>query len=242
MRIYTDCREMYSEEQRNLVEMGIRVHPQTMQDRDVRDDPAYATIELSPCVFTILDGSDRDQWIRDLKLPLDWAVNDFQERIISTRLRNLPGVNPGEAWRMRADVWKPFLHNGRFAYTYSERFGRHVSGEGALMRVINELKRNPDTRQAVLPMFDCYADLPNLGGIARVPCTLGYQFLRRREQLDLFYMMRSTDFKTHFPLDIWMALELQSFVASCLDCERGRFTFFSGSLHLYAKDADPGVF
>jgi thymidylate synthase len=112
----------------------------------------------------------------------------------------------------------------------------------ALDHVINELRERPATRQAVLPIFDANQDMPHMGGAARVPCSLHYQFLVRYKELDMIYVMRSSDFLTHFPYDIWMALELQSYVAAQLRIPVHHFTFFTGSLHLYAKDADPGVF
>lgn len=245
MRIYQNCHEMHSEEKRNLHEMGTIVHPQSMQDKVVADDPAFRTIELSPAVFTILDGSDRDAWLRDLNLDLDWCHEDFVERVhgYSTGW----GVNPGEAYKRRK-VWDEFVHGGKFAYTYSERFARAVDrdadGDGwetAIERVVRELKERPDTRQAVLPVFDL-TDLAYLGGRRRIPCSLHYQFTRRAQGLSTFYVMRSTDFKEHFPYDIWMGLQLQQFVASLIGSNVGPFTFFTGSLHLYAKDAEPGVF
>lgn len=241
MRIYNDCREMYSEEQRNLHEMGIKVHPQTMQDRIVEGDPAFATLELSPCVFTILHGqSDRNVFIKERGGNLAWCQADLRERL--TGFFNIQPVNPGSAWEMRRGVWEDFMHGGRFAYTYSERLGTHVLGKTPLHYVEHELKARPDTRQAVLPVFSGALDFPHLGGGGRVPCSMYYQFLRRPDGLRCFYTMRSTDFATHFPYDVWMALALQAELACRLAIPASQFTFFSGSLHLYAKDADPGVF
>lgn len=241
MRIFANCKEMMSEVKRDIHEMGTLVHPQTMQDKDVRNDPAYNTLELSPCVFTILDGQDRDDMIRAAGASLAWCEEDFQERVFMDR------VNPGEAWKYRRETWEPFLHNGRFAYTYSERLWRRVPRSieiqsPALHRIISELLKNPGTRQAILPIFYGEDDIPNMGGKARIPCSLHYQFLRRRNQLDMMYVMRSSDYATHFVYDIWMALELQKFVAERISTDVGRFTFFSGSLHIYQKDADEGVF
>lgn len=249
MRIYRSCDEMHEEVKRDLHEMGTIVHPQTMQDKAVGDDADYRTLELSPYGFMLEDATDRDDWLRRLGCSLPWAIAEFNER---ARRPYMTGsvVNPGEAWTHREHVWKEFIHQGRFAYTYSERIGLGVadmstqppSDTSAIRRVIFELSTNPDSRQCVLPIFNAIYDLPNLGGIARVPCSLHYQFLRRREALEMLYVMRSSDFATHFPYDIWLACELQRFVATELGVPAGRFTFFTGSLHLYAKDADPGVF
>lgn len=246
MRIYETCAEMHSDVKRDLHEMGTRVHPQTMQDQNVSNDPGFETLELSPCSFMILKGGDRDDWVQSLGGNLDWCRADFNERIFNPYYYGAEGPNPGDAWKLRADVWEQFIHNGRFAYTYGERFGAQSdvshSTKSAIQRVIEQLRVHPDTRQAILPVFDGFRDLPHLGGKQRVPCSLHYQFMRRRGELDMVYVMRSSDFHTHFMYDIWMALSLQDFVSGILQIEPGRFTFFTGSLHIYAKDADPGVF
>lgn len=246
MRIYSDVFEMHSEVKRDLHEMGIIVHPQTMQDKPVANDPQYRTLELSPCVFTVCDIRSRDEWIKHLGLNLEWCKLDFIERLNGYYVGY--GVNPGAAHELRPE-WAEFLHDGKFAYTYSERLARSVDSPKigsdwmtAVERIIHELRHRPDTRQAVLPIFDACSDLGRLGSAKRVPCSLHYQFLRRRGMLDLFYVMRSSDFITHFPYDIWQALQLQAFIAEELQIPPGPFTFFTGSLHLYAKDADPGVF
>lgn len=245
---------MHNEVARDLHEMGTLVHPQTMQDKEVGSDPMYRTLELSPYGFTIIDASDRDTWIETIKYDLDWCRADFVERTSSAQ------INPGRAWKLRGDTWKEFMHpdedgNLKFAYTYAERFNRPLFDEhgeyiqfgvenvhNPLSRVVEELALRPDTRQAVVPIFDAMADLPNLGGKKRVPCSLHYQFLIREGKLTMLYVMRSSDFLTHFPYDIWMATQMQSHIAGLLDIPPGRFTFFTGSLHLYAKDADESMF
>lgn len=235
MRIYANLVEMYSEEKRNLAEMGVRVHPQTYQDQDVRDRPEFETVELSPAVFTVLEpGLDLVAWLRDRvgEAGLAWAYAESEHRwsAIDDDVEN--DLNPGPAWPLRASVWREFLHDGKFAYTYAERFAIG----GALRRIVDELIRNPDTRQAVLPVFQGAYDLPNLGGIARIPCSLQYQFLRRRGVLDVIYSMRSSDFVTHFPYDLFFAIDLQHRIATKVGIAVGRLTFFSGSLHAYKKD------
>lgn len=239
MRIYQDPFEMYSEEKRNLHEMGIVVRPKTMQDKTVAGDPAYETLEVSPAVFSILDGSERDVWLQERGGNLNWAYREFAERVAGFFAGY--GTNPGDAWRYRANVWQEYLHDGRFAYTYSERLAPQLS------RVVDRLRDDPDTRQAVMPVYSA-ADVDYLGGVRRVPCSMHYQFLIREDALEAIYVMRSSDFATHFIYDIWMALELQTWMAQRVTEGRaegvfpGKLTFFSGSLHLYRRDAEEGVF
>ena len=241
MRIYQNCREMYSDVRRDIHEMGVMVHPQTMQDKDVRDNQDYRTLELSPYGFTIVDGSDAMGLLDSLELSSTWLEAEFAERITDM-------VNPGTAWELRREVWSQFIHNGAFAYTYSERmnmpvdFTGPIKAPGALAAVFHELHDHPDTRQAVLPIFCGPMDLRNMGGKKRIPCSLHYQFMRRNGALQLIYVMRSSDFLTHFPYDVALAIRLQEYLAKLLVMPVGHFTFFTGSLHLYAKDADEGVF
>lgn len=242
MRIFANCLEMHNEVGRDLHEMGTIVHPETMQDKDVRGNDDYTTLELSPYDFMIIDAGDRNDLITKLGLSLQWCFSDFDERVSSEL------INPGEAWKARRETWEPFIHDGKFAYTYNERINMRVHKPGvfapvsALDRIIEELGKNPNTRQAILPIFCAPYDLGSLGGVARVPCSLHYQFAIRDGELRMFYVMRSSDFATHFAYDIWMATRLQLYVANQLNIKLGRFAFFTGSLHLYKKDWDSRTF
>jgi thymidylate synthase len=98
-----------------------------------------------------------------------------------------------------------------------------------------------------MTVYDRHQDIKNMGGIARIPCSMYYQFLRRnrnnQEVLDCIYTMRSCDIYTHFLYDIWLTMRLQEYVANSLGIEPGNFTHFIGSLHAYKRDYEKkGVF
>jgi len=244
MRLYRNCQEMYSDVRRDIHEMGTLVHPETMQDQHVANDPRYATLELAPYTFMILDGNDRNSFLSHVGGNLSWAQQEHAERV-GPAFADERGINPGEAWKLRRETWEPFLHEGHFGYTYSERFAQfadHTKDDYSILhRVYRELLEHPNTRQAIVPVFSP-RDVGAIGGVRRIPCSMHYQFMRRGDQLLMHYVMRSSDFLTHFPYDIWLALQLQWDFAERLNLTPGRFTFFTGSLHLYAKDADLGVF
>lgn len=65
-----------------------------------------------------------------------------------------------------------------------------------------------------------------------------YQFMVRDGKLDVIYVMRSSDFATHFQNDIWLADELRRYIASQLNLPIGKFIMFVSSLHIYKKDWD----
>lgn len=235
MRIYSSCIDAAKEIERDLVEMGQNVQPQTMQDINVADNPEYETKELIGYTYRITNFNDYDKWEKHFKLNRDWLEAEMNERT-SGEIQN-----PGEAWMKREEVWKPFIHEGKFAYTYSERLTPQ------LIKTFKELNERPDTRQGVMTIYEGTLDSSNRGGLARVPCSMYYQFLLRketgREQLNLIYTMRSCDFYTHFPYDVALAIGLQNHFAVRLGVETGFFQHFIGSLHAYKKDYGPrGIF
>lgn len=257
MRIYSNPQEAMKETERDLFEMGIEVHPQTMQDKRVADDPGYKTLEVRGYAFKIVD------WTLDLghlKSTMVYFYNERADEILTYVLAEFrervsgKATNPGTAYLHRKELWEEFLHDGKFAYTYSERITPQ------LQVILEELQKNPETRQAIINIHSniCAVpgsnavlavgiyesqDLHNLGAGGRVPCSMFYQVMIREEKLDLIYVMRSCDFLTHFPVDISIALCVQDYFADKLNLKTGTFTYFTGSMHAYAKDMEErGIF
>lgn len=264
MRIYSNPFEAFREVERDLGEMGIEVQPQTMQDKFIADDPNYLTKEVRAYGFQIRNWKyDTDLMhaaVRYIATPPSASdpINvDELMAYIDAEFKDRTGMvamNPGNSYKQRPAVWQEFLHNGKFAYTYSERLSVQLS------KMVTELSMRPETRQAILNIHSNIqprtyrrgflgggedqmvhdvqpsADFYNMGGGGRIPCSMYYQLMIREKRLDLIYTMRSCDFITHFPIDIALALKLQTWVAEQLKIDVGMFTYFTGSLHAYAKD------
>ncbi|MEK6884868.1 MAG: thymidylate synthase [Nanoarchaeota archaeon] len=194
-----------------------------MQDKDIKDDPDYYTLELRGYSYAILDIKDKDYLLEAFNKDKKWAEEEFAERISKLRL------NPGEAWKLRSDIWNEFLHDDKLAYTYSERIGDQVD------KLINEFKKNPSTRQAYLSIWNPDLDIDKIGK-ERVPCTLGYHFMIRNDKMECRYMIRSNDLFTHWANDVWLAITLQEYIASFVGVQVGRFEQYICSLHSYLKD------
>lgn len=226
MRIYTDFKIALNEIKRDLAEMGIDVHPQTMQDKFVANDEAFATKELQNYIYTVVDACDS---LSQLNPVQPWADYEFLERI------NGQQQNPGTAWRYRDEVWNEFLHDGKFSYSYGERIGDQIS------TLANELMIHPDSRQIYLSIWNPELDPYRIGGKQRVPCSLGYLFQVRGGKLHITYFMRSCDFATHMQNDMYLATKLMKYMSDLIDVKPGNFTHFIGSLHIYKKDTE-GVF
>lgn len=239
MRIYKDFSEAINEIRRDLKEMGVVVHPQTMQNKQVADDPDYETLELQNYIYTVLDTD-----LSKLNPTQPWADQEFIERTCGVQ------SNPGEAWKLRADVWTEFLvdrqyfdiEKGKtvtipeFDYTYSERYTPwHGGDRNQIDYIVEELKKHPDSRQLFMSVWNPIIDIRNLG-IHRVPCSLGYLFQNRGGELHVTYLMRSCDFATHFQNDLYLTTRLRNLIASETGLKPGRFTHWIGSFHIYQKD------
>lgn len=206
--------------------MGIPVHPQTYQNKNIADNPDFDTLELQNYIYTVTKPN-----LYDLKPTQPWADEEFKERLAL----GLYPLNPGEAWKLRPEVWEQFLDkDGHFDYTYGERMW------GQIDKIIGELEDNPDSRQLYLSIWNP-KDILNAGGKERIPCSLGYLFQARQGELHMTYMMRSSDIATHFQNDVYLAYKLQKYVAAMVGIDVGRFTHYIGSLHIFRKDAK-GIF
>ena len=222
MRIYDNFLDMLSEVKRDVAELGIRGTSESFQNQegvgreyDMKEILGYS-YELTDT--TVILGSFSIE-------EANWLGEEFGERITNTP------INPGNAWKLRKEVWEPFLNDkNKFDYTYNERIRPQLS------IVIDELRRNPHTRQAIITIYR-NQDLNFLGGKRRIPCSLSYQFLLRGNYLNMVYNMRSCDVSTHFKFDVALACMLINHVAIRLQIDPGSLIHNIGSLHIFRKDA-----
>jgi len=117
-------------------------------------------------------------------------------------------------------------------------YGPRIFGEGdraQIRHVIELLRSRPDSRQAVVQIFD-RGDL--LEPHKDVPCTCTLQFMLRENRLQLLTTMRSNDAWLGLPHDIFCFTMIQELVARSLGVELGDYMHFAGSLHLYASDIE----
>jgi len=237
MRIYQNPVEMVKEVERDLFEMGVRYHTETVQDKFVGDDPGYRAIELTGYAYSLTASFDNvrlEQMMKYLNGNVEWAKREEVERLLGTRENAGPRgpLNPGESWKLDSGKWGKFIRDGKFSYSYGERW------QAQLPYVIDELKRRPTTRQAIMTMYDVHQDMMNWGGRDRVPCSISYQFVLRNGNLTLIYNQRSCDFMKFFASDVYLTTRLLQHVASEINATPSRFVHFIGSLHAFAKDLE----
>lgn len=247
MRMYMDFKECREEIKRDLAEMGHTVKPKSYQNKIVEGNPDFETKELRNYVYTIIEPSIVE--VRDFTTQ-PWADAEAEERFCGERL------NPGKAYKHREELWNEFMVEGKQDYTYPERFNPEIIelidyevdtyDIDQLNEIATELAENPDSRQCYLSIWEP-GDIQYIGGKKRVPCTLGYQFMVRDNELHITYFQRSCDFITHYSNDVYLALATAKELAGRIHrwggplYNIGSFTHFIGSMHIYNKDIK-GVF
>ncbi len=160
-----------------------------------------------------------------LKPTQPWADEEFDERVSI-----MSPMNPGEAYKLRPEVWDELMESdGKFSYTYHDRVQQSID------LIIETLQDNPPSRQLFMSIWDLGIDPERLEQ-QRVPCSLGYYFQYRRDQLDITYLQRSCDFVTHYQNDVYLAVQMLQHICDETDLDSGHFSHWIGSLHVMAKD------
>lgn len=211
---------------------------QTAKWQGIDNPPAFKEYLHADMKISMIDDVAQLRFECDPFMP--WADIHFQERVGGVPL------NPPPSHKLWLKGNEKFMSGGeKFSHSYPERFWStrivgHYGirfGIGDFNDLITLLQKEPDTRQAYLPIWfpeDIYAACAG----ERVPCTLGYHFIVRNGQLDLFYPMRSCDVLRHMHNDLYMAnlLALEVIDRAGLDCKVGDLHFHVTSLHCFKDD------
>lgn len=126
-----------------------------------------------------------------------------------------------------APIWDR-MHSGDDIVNsnYGWQWGRN----NQLDYVIDELKRDRNTRRAFLTIFDGkdHADYRH-----DTPCTLSVGFDLYDGKLNMTVIMRSNDLWYGFCNDQYCFSRLQEYVANVLDIPVGTYYHFAANMHLY---------
>lgn len=171
-----------------------------------------------------------------------------QERVLFNPLRDANGVfHLMEAiWMMagrnRVEWLLPFNKSfGQYAEDDGKAHGAYgarwwglsdASGQPQLFGVLELLRKDPNTRRAVLQMWDSERDM---GAAKRdLPCNTHIYFDCRGDQLNMTVCNRSNDmlWGAYGANAVHMSF-LQEWMASYLHMPLGRYTQFSNNFHLY---------
>jgi len=205
------------------------------QQLDVSSSPMHATRELRNVTVLYVVPSDVQGLRDDIHPDMPWADAHFDERVGGEPLNPAPSY---KIWPHHNGSAERHVDNQKFSHTYPERFWPKFANEGNkrpngrqvyvphngiryeygdLADVIDQLVCNPDTRQAVLPVW--FPEDTGDDG-TRVPCSLFYHFMSDGNgTLSVWYSMRSCDLARHFRNDVYLAGRLLQWV--CDQVNRG---------------------
>lgn len=99
--------------------------------------------------------------------------------------------------------------------------------------VINKILSDPDTRQAVVSLWDPIKD--NFVTSNDHPCNNMVYFSNRDGKLNVTVVIRSNDLIWGTPYNMIQFVHLQALIAGTLDLEIGSFTVMCNNLHIYTN-------
>lgn len=141
------------------------------------------------------------------------------------------GVSDPELMASASPTFKRFFDGGALHGAYGPRI------RGQLPRVVDRLREDTDTRQAILAIWDPNYDMQ--GWVPKdLPCTLTIGFAIADERLEANVTMRSNDAWYGLSYDVHMFTTLQRTVASALGLQPGPYTHHAYSLHFYERDLE----
>jgi len=236
MRTYKTIRESLDETARDLLVRGITVECKSYQDKILEGNDRFVK-ELMGVDFMIskpmLGWREAVQYLFKTDEETDKILKYCEQEIKDRTSGEM--LNPGNSYKIRGDYWSNFLEgNNKFSYQYAERLWTN----NQFGSVINCLRNDPGTRQAVLSVWYPELDMNSekLGGGNRIPCSLNYQFMIRNNRLHCIYHMRSSNFFEHLPIDLICAAGMMDYIVKQLkdtypDLQVGSLSYLGGSLH-----------
>lgn len=183
-----------------------------------------ATREVCDVTVTVLDPT-RSLLTRELRPNYQPAIGAAEGLLL------LAGVSDPRLLSRVASAFDRFRDGGALHGAYGPRL-RHQ-----LPAIVERLRADPDTRQAVATVWDPAYDLHTGERVPRdLPCTVSLGFRVRDGALTLKTHMRSNDVWRGWCYDLTQFALLQTTLARTLALDVGPYVHHVDSLHLYETD------
>jgi thymidylate synthase len=121
--------------------------------------------------------------------------------------------------------------NGAYGYRWRKHFNRNQIAD-----VVELMKREPNTRRAVIAMWDGFTDGDSAFASKDIPCNTHIYFRIKGDKLDMTVLNRSNDivWGCYGANAVHMSV-LQEFVALAIGVPVGSYTQVSNDWHIYQK-------
>lgn len=136
-----------------------------------------------------------------------------------------------------APSYARYANDGKAHGAYGARWMSIIPPYDQIFTVIKLLREKPETRQAVVQIWDGRDLIHSVAGDRNdIPCTLSWQFIVRGGALQMITTMRSQDVWLGMPYDVYVNTCIQRLIATELSLDVGVYTHNCGSLHFYEKN------
>lgn len=176
-----------------------------------------ATIEVESFTFELTNPRD--------SLPLGIGRNVNRAIGAVEAIALVSGIADAELITAIQPNFKNYMDDGEFWGAYGPRT------KDQLPEIARKLKEDPDTRQAIITIWQPERD--NVPGKRDYPCTVTQQFMIRNGQLNLKTFMRSNDVWWGLGYDAFQFTQLQLTMANVIDVPVGTYTHHASSMHIY---------
>jgi len=138
----------------------------------------------------------------------------------------------GEIYGKIPPIWKRMADSKR---EVRSNYGWQWKRKGQLGRIVKKLKNQPDTRHAVISIYDA----KEINTYRHdTPCTCAIHFHIIEGKLCMSVMMRSNDLWYGFCNDQYCFSELQKLVAKRLKLPIGWYYHYASNMHIYNDKLD----
>ena len=180
------------------------------------------TYELRNLSLTLLDPEDA--------LPLGVGRKLNLAIAAAEALQLISGVSDPALMTRVQPRFKTYMDGSSLHGSYGPRIRWQLHDTAQLL--IND----PQTRQAIVSIWDPNYDRSVPVAPADLPCTIVLQFLIRDTRLELHTHMRSNDVILGLSYDAFQFTQLQLTMANLLRLEAGPYQHHATSFHLYGRD------
>lgn len=211
---YESGREAYAPLIRQIFNLGEKRSPRGQE-----------TLDLGPTTITLFSPMG--------SLPLD-CNRSLSRRVAAVEaLQLIGGFSSPNLTLWASPNFRAFVE-GEPDPSFYGAYGRRIGYQ--LAQAIDKIKRDRDTRQAVITLWD--PTLDNDPGHKDYPCTVMLHLGIRGGRLELNTVMRSNDIWWGVPYDFFQFTQLQCTVANILGIDVGPYQHTTMSLHMYARNFD----
>lgn len=123
------------------------------------------------------------------------------------------------------------IERGNWEYTYHDRMTNY-HGKNQMRFIVDELKRNPSSRRAVIIVRDVEKDM----GSNDPACLQIIQYFIRKQKLDCVVVFRSNDAVKATFMNAFALIMIQKSIADALGVKVGTYTHRANSFHCYERD------